>query len=495
MAYNYISMPPFGWEMEHIYTYCNLTTGAKIFVDGSGLTGGMLGSKLILKVYDDSNNLISEVEIKTAYSGINKLTEGLKFGGKNDNFAVWLLTDVGEVIGQSYHHYSKIALELEDALDDIYFSINKDPRRGYGWWHSHWVFYCGEWVNRELWIDEAHLDPEYGTIVFCEERAAVLHMMTVINNCLKPDGVLNITFRWTGKEKVDIEVYRYNTWWVWQGHWQYMDSFNGTETGDTFLIDPDGPTEFGHLKPRILIKVYKYSTGELLDAVYVRTSGYWPLEVEPGNMYGLLEITESNLRSNNGEVWRAWYGDWSWWDYFDWEASRGAVDTKDIIAEEEARICSNLTTIKMAIKMLVKADQLLARVAYMEAEGFTVTVANNSDEYAYHMKMAKRYLLRGDREAAEGKPHRAISDYKSSWKNSMLAVKWALKSIEDSEGTADPGEEQLWPDVDADCPFVCDGPGCKKYGWFKGPWWLWFYMAFGHEDGWKHGQSSGCTFC
>jgi hypothetical protein len=516
MAYNYISTPPFGWEMKHIYTYCNVTYGSEIFIDASGLPGGMFGSKLILKTYDSSNKLISEVEIPTAYSCLYKLTVGLKYGGHHWKDAVWLITDVGEIIGQTYHHYSKIALELEDALDDILFSINKDPRRGYGWWHSHWAYYCGYWFTRELWIDDAHLDPEYGTIVFCEERAAVLHMMTVINNCLKPNGVVNITFRWTGDEKVDIEVYRYNTWWVWWGHWQLMQSYNGTDTNDTFVVDPDGPTELGKLKPRILIKVYKYSTGELLDAVYIRTSGYWPLEVEPGNMYGLLEITESNFKTNNGNVWRAWYGDWSWWDYFDWEASRATREDDDdddddddickpnkkcydktVASEEEARICSNLTTIKMAIKLLVRADQLLARVAHADAMGFDVTIANNSNEYAYHLKMAKRYLLRADREADEGKPHQAITDYKNSWKNSVLAVKWALKAFDDINGTEDPGEEQLWPDVDPDCPMMCNGPGCKKYGWFKGPWWLWWYMAYGHHQGWKqhHGKWSYGDSC
>jgi hypothetical protein len=331
--------------------------------------------------------------------------------------------------------------------------------------------------------------------------------MSVINNCIKPNGVMNITFRWTGDQKVDIEVYRYNTWWVAWGQWQLMQTFNGTDTDDTFTIDPDGPEEFGKLKPRILIKIHKWSTGELLDAVYIRTSGYWPLEVEPGNMYGLLEITESNFKTNNGAVWRAWEGDWSWWDYYDWEASRSSSTArcsdgsgsanynddcydKEGASEEELRVCTNLTSIKMAIKLLAKADQLLARTAYNDALGWSIGNDSNSDEVAYHLKMAKRYLLRGDREAAEGKPFRAISDYKTSWKNSMLAVKWAIKNQSDDSGTADPGEEQYWPDVDSDCPWVCTGPGCKKYGWFKGPWWLWWYMAYGKDSQWKGNGNS-----
>ena len=495
MAYNYIAQPPLGWEMKHIYTYCNVDKGDEIFVDASGLPGGMFGQKLVLKTYSGTT-LISEVEIPTAYSCLFKLEEGQKFGDKKGTFE---LTDVGEIIGTSYHHYSKLAREVEDAIDDILFSINKDPRRGYGWWHSQWVFYCGYWYNRELWIDDSRLDPEFGHMVFCEERAAVLHLMTVINNCMKPNGVMNVTFKWTGDEMVDIEVYRYNTWWVWWGHWQLMQTFNDTAPGESFTVDPDGPNEDGKLKPRIMIKVYKYSTGELLDAVYVRTSGYWPLEVEPGNMYGLLEITESNFKTNNGNVWRTWYGDWSWWDYFEWEASRcgnnneGGQDVdcydKDGASEEELRICTNLTDIKLAIKLLTKADQLLARIALIDAENYTANDEGNSDEVAYHIKMAHRYLLRGDREADEGRSFRAITDYKSSWKNSILALKWALKNVTDENETEDPGDDQVWPDVDPDCPSVCGGPSCKKFGWFKGPWWLWWYAAFGDGQPWKHGRN------
>ena len=118
------------------------------------------------------------------------------------------------------------------------------------------------------------------------------------------------------------------------------------------------------------------------------------------------------------------------------------------------------------------------------------------------MKMAKRYLLRGDREAGEGKPFRAISDYKTSWKNSILAVKWALKDQSDNASTEDPGEDQLWPDIDSDCPEVCTGPSCKQSGWFKGPWWLWWYVAYGTGTPWKNngpdivnGNQNNCWDC
>jgi hypothetical protein len=500
MAYNFISQPPFGWELKHIYTYCDVNNNDNIVIDASGLPNGMFGQKVILKTYSQ-NTLISEVEIPTAYSCLFTLEEGQKFGENNGNKGIWSLTDVGEVIGTSYYHYSRLSREVESAMDDILFSINKDPRRGYGWWHSHWFYYCGNWYNRQLWIDDAHLDPEFGHIVFCQERAAVSHLMSVINNCIKPNGVMNITFRWTGEERVDIEVYRYNTWWIGHGKWQLMQTFNGTERNDTFTVDPDGPTEQGKLKPRIILKIHKWSTGELLDTVYIRTSGYWPLEVEPGNMYGLLEIMESNFKTNNGNVWRAWYGDWSWWDFFMWEASRGpcgngntngTINQKDDCYdkvganEEEVRICSNLTKIKIAIKLLVKADQLIAKVAYADALDFDVNITDNTDEFDFHQKMAKRYLLRGDREAVQGRPYRAISDYKSSWKNSILAVKWALKNIADSNNTEDPGDEQLWPDVDPDCPSVIQRPGGHKdYGWYKGPWWLWWYMAYGTTSQWE----------
>ncbi|MHC4750642.1 MAG: PKD domain-containing protein [Planctomycetota bacterium] len=502
MAYNYISQMPMGWEMKHLYTFCNVTPNSEIFVDASGLPTGMFGTKLVLKVYNDDNELISETEIPTAWSVLFKLQPGQMFGGGKKSSKVWLVTAVGAIEGLVYQHQSRLAVQVEDALDDILFSINKDPRRGYGWWHSHWVFFCGDWYNRQLWIDDGRLDPVYGSIVFCEERNAVLHLMTVINNVLKPNGVLNMTFRWTGDQMVDIEVYRYNTWWVWWGNWELMQTINETDTNDTFTVDPDGPTNFGKLKPRILIKMFKYDTGELLDAVYIRTSGYWPLELEAGNMYGHLEVVESNLKSNNGKVWRSWQGDWSWWDYFDWETSRAGGESgcgwmnkkcsdPELAAEEIARIGGNLTRIKMAIDLLVKADYYLANLAYLDAQNATVADSANDDEYAYHLKMAKRYMLRAAREADEGRPFRAISDYKTSWKNSILAVKWALKSTEDPDGTEDPGEAQLWPDVDPDCPGVYDGPG-KKGGWFKGPWWLWWYVSFGSDCKWKHQDGFDC---
>jgi hypothetical protein len=621
LAYNYISQMPFGWEQKLIYTYCNVTKDSEIFVDASELPGGKFGNKLILMVYNDSRYVIEETEISTVYSCLDHLKKGQIYG----NFE---LVEIGELEGTTYKHFSRYALRVEDAMDSILFSLNRDPRRGYGWWHMHWVYYCDYWIMRELWVDDARLDPEFGTIVFCEERSATQNLMEVINNCLMAIGVHNMTLMWDGNEKVDIEVYQLGG--MWDSEWNLTDTFLELSPGDRFFIGykDDFNRSSYVLGKRILIKVYKYSNGELLDAAYIRTSGYWPLEVEPGNSYGNLVIISSTIRTtwgnyiqwgywgirgkgfwkhqfrtaldiingyqhvptraleyylciinestslsdlkylglwdalnilesnssddmydkaiehllstwfnlittgdqlvdidNDGNadmllstaieyfesilnnpssndddyadvknmcenineftnninynlpflgIWRPWYGDYSLFDSLEWETSRGCeinYNDKKCWNETEAenekmRICSNLTAIKLAIKYLVLADDIIAKVAYMDATNITVQNSSNQEEYAYHLKMAKRYLLRARREGNRGRPHRAISDFKLSWKNSILAAKWAMKSNEDPNSTPDPGEGEIWVDWDIECL----GNPCCSSGF--GPWWL-----------------------
>jgi hypothetical protein len=473
LAYNHISRPPYFWETRLMYTFCNIGSNSTIFVDASSLPEGMFGNKLILKAYNRSKGLLDEQEIPTLWSCLDQLKTGQEFGW-------WTVLEVGHKNGTTYNHYTKIALKVEDAIDNILFSLNRDPRRGYGWWHTHWAFYCGYWFERSLWVDELRLDPVFGSIVFNEERRAVTNLMTVINNVLKPDGVHNLTFRWDGKRVVDIEVFTYGVWWKWWEQWEHTDTFKGIKPGEEFFIGSRGYPLCGKLGKRTLIKVHKNSTGELLDAQMLRTSGFWPLEMEIGNVYGNLIIVNSTMKLGCGNFWRTWFGDWSVWDFTDWSSSRSPCPStvKDcwndtVAAEEEARIASNLSKIKAAIKMLVMADDVIARFAYWDAQNLTVVNASNQDEYDYHMKMAKRYMLRARREAGKGRPHRAIRDFKLSWKNSILATKWVIKNYEDPNGTTDPGEEQKWPDFDIDLD--CDGGLFYKH---RGPWWLWWYIVY-----------------
>jgi hypothetical protein len=496
LAYNYIAKPPFSWEMELFFTFCDVDPGETIFVDGSVLDEGKFGTKLILKTYDNGV-LLDETEIPTAYSCINPLLDGQKYGP-------WEIQDYVRKNGTTYHHYTNFALGVEDAIDSILFSLNRDPRRGYGWWHAQWVWYCGYWMQRQLWVNDSFLDPEYGSIVFNEERKAVESLMEVINNVLKADGVHNMTFRWDGKQTVDIEVFTYGIWWQWFDKWEHTDTFKGIKPGEEFFIGSRGFPLCGKLGKRTLIKVHRNSTGELLDAQYIRTSGFWPLEVEPGNLYGNLFIVDSTLKMDCGEFWnwlgfhddwkyskwswRPWYGDANQMDILDWGVSRGdcgwAIEDcwdNDTAAEEEARIATNLSVLKSAIKLLVMADKVIARLQFWAAENLTAINDSNMDEYEYHLKMAKRYMLRANREAGKGRPHRAIRDYKLSWKNSVLAIKWVLKNQADMNGTEDPGAEQTMPDFDTD--------DCGT----RGPWWMFWYqmnqfryrLQFGHFPNWQ----------
>jgi LruC domain-containing protein len=472
LSYNHISRMPFYDETKLLYTFCDVDYNETIFVDASSLDTGMFGEELILKVYSANRTLIGETTIPTTYSCLYQLEPGQRYGP-------WEIVDIGRKNATTYHHYSQFAIEVENAMDNILFSLNKNPRRGYGWWHTHWVWYCGYWIQRELWLGNSSIDPQFGSIVFCEELYAVQHLMTVINNCLKPDGVHNMTFRWTGKQMVDIEVYSYGVWWKWWNNWEHTHSFHNVTPGEELFIGSKGYPLCGKLAERTLIKVYKYNTGELLDAVYIRTSGFWPLEVEPGNMYNLIEITGATLKLGCGTFWREWFGDYNAFDYMDWQVSRAGCGwekedcyDEQVASEEEARICSNLSAVKSAIDLLVMADDLIARVAYWDAENMTANNASNQDEYDFHFKMAKRYMLRARREADMGRPHRAIRDFKLSWQNSILATKWIILSAADDNGTTDPADGHPHPDFDCDC--FCY---MNKYG-KDGLWWLWWYIKY-----------------
>jgi hypothetical protein len=132
-----------------------------------------------------------------------------------------------------------------------------------------------------------------------------------------------------------------------------------------------------------------------------------------------------------------------------------------IAAQEKDRVCSNITAIWGAIKLLVTADMILAQMAYMDAEALTVANLTYQDEYNYYMKQAKRYLYSGGREADAGRPHHAITDYKRSWKNSMLAMKYAFK-----QNLGDKIQE-FYDNCEDTCP-------CQ----YSYPWWMEWYLRW-----------------
>jgi hypothetical protein len=200
LVYNNINRPPFSWETKLLVTFCDLDYNDTVFINGSYLDEGMFGTKLILKLYNKSNCLIAENEIDTVYTCL----EPIKIGNKYGDFAVVSFT---KHKGTTYHFYSNYACKTEDALDHILRSINRDPRRGYGWWHQDWAWWCGYTYYRTLWLDEKRVDPQLGTIVFCEEQQAVLTLMEVLKNCLDPQGVRDITFTNIGDKKIDVEIY------------------------------------------------------------------------------------------------------------------------------------------------------------------------------------------------------------------------------------------------------------------------------------------------
>jgi len=476
-VYNYIARPPYYWTETLFVTICNLNSGDIIEINGSYLEEGMFGTSLILKLYDKDCQLINTTEIPTLATCIDPMEVGQTYG-------YYKILGFGKVIGISYHHYSKFALTTEDALDHILRSINKDPRRGYGWWYQIWVWWCGYTHFRELWINDARLDPQFGAVVFCEERWAVRRLMEVVLNCLNPEGVSEIEFEYIGPGTVDIEAYTTSDAW-WFTTWKWIHREFDLKNGDSFILNGSmcNSTKLGD---RIMFRVYDANTGEQLDIIYVRTSGLWPLEIMPGNIYNeYWKITNSTLiSSENSTCWAMW-GDADWWDlYFNfWSYPGGSrcgweVDEcyDPVVAnQEKTRVCSNITVIWDVIKLLMIADKILANIAHSDAENYTIVNSSYADDYKYHLKMAKRYSYSATSEAKKGRPHHAITDYKSSWKHSILAMKYAFKS----------NEEEIIEEPYDQCNDTC--PCMYNY-----PWWMEWYITWCNWENPNSEEICGC---
>jgi hypothetical protein len=477
LVYNYIARPPFYWSEKLLMTVCNVKQGSIIEINGSGLEEGMFGTELRLKLYNANHILIDSSSIPTTYSCLDYLEVG-------DTYGSYTVLGFGEVEGMTYHHYSYYALKVEDALDHIYRSLNKDPRRGYGWWHQIWVWMCGYWEFRELWIDDNRLDPEFGSVVFCEERWATRRLMEVVLNCLHPDGVWEVEFEYMGQDSVDVEVYTLKEDW-WNGTWMWIHREYNLNNGDTFSVDGSmkNATKLGR---RLMFRVYDADGGDFIDNVYVRTSGEWPMEVRPGNVYNdWWLITDSTLVIGDNYTQWKWWGDYNWWDiYFDLWArplSRGCgwnvddcYDTK-VANEEKERVCTNLTIIMGAMEMLVSADKVLAMMAYSDAENMTVMNSSYAMDYLYYMKQSKRFFYSAGREAAMGRPHHAITDYKLSWKYANMARMYALRSSSAED------LQEFYDNCD-DCYYCCDNPCGGDV-----PWWSDWY----DDDDDQNGNGNG----
>jgi hypothetical protein len=472
-----------------LLTVCDVKQGSVIEIDGSHLdegvfgTKGVFGNKLILRLYDSSYQLLDTSEIPTAPSCINPLKVGQTFGR-------YTVLGFGEEYGVSYHHYSKFALKTEDAIDHILRSINRDPRRGYGWWHQAWIWWCGTWELRELWVDENRLDPQFGSLVFCEEYWAARNLNEVVTNCLHAEGVTEIEFQYIGKGKVDVEAYTLNDTW-WNGTWEWIYRKFDMSDGDSFKLDSSMvPGE--KLGSRVMFRVYNAVSGKMNDIIYVRTSGKWPLEVMPGNIYNEnWKITNSTLLIGANYTWWHWWGDLNWWDlYFNFWSSGGSeggsstrgcgwkvenCEDPAVAKEEMERVCSNVTVIWGAIKLLMTADMVLAKIAYSDAENLTVHNSSYDDEYLYHMKMAKRRIYSGSSELRKGRPHHAITDYKHSWKNSVLAMKYTFKA-----GASDKVQEPE-DNCNDDCP-------CS----YNYPWWMEWYIKWCNWENPNNNNGCGC---
>jgi hypothetical protein len=476
LVYNYIARPPYYWSEKLFLTVCNVKSGSIIEINASTLEGGMFGTALKLKLYDSRQKLIDETTIPTTYSCIDHLEIG-------DVYGKYEVLGFGEVEGISYQHYSYYALKVEDAMDHILRSINRDPRRGYGWWHQIWVWWCGYWEYRDLWLDDNRLDPQFGSVVFCEERWAAQRLTEVVVNCLHAEGVWEIVFEYIGNKEIDIEVYTLKEDW-WNGSWMWIHSEYDITKGETFAINGsmrNGSTKLGL---RTMLRVFDSASGEPLDIIYIRSSGEWPLEVRPGNVYGeILEIADSTLLIGDEYTkWHGWWGDFNWWDlyFLDFYSSRGEsarcgweVDdcyNPKIANEEKARVCSNLTTIWAAMELLILADKVIAMGAYSDAENMTVTNATYAVDYLYNIKQSKRHYYQAGREQAMGRPAYAITEYKLAWKYAILAMRFAYKRDSSHEF------EEMYDEC-YDCYYCCEDP-CYPSVDMEYPWWVDWYQDY-----------------
>jgi hypothetical protein len=471
-------------------TVCDVKQGSIIEINASTLAEGIFGTQLILRLYDSKHALLDETKITTMYSCLNPLAVGQTYGP-------YKVLGLGEKEGISYHHYSYYALKVEDAIDHILRSINRDPRRGYGWWHQIWVWWCGEWHSRELWINDNLLDPQFGSIVFCEERWAARRLMEVALNCLHAEGVAEMEFEYLGKGTVDVEVYTLKESW-WNGSWMWLSREYDLENGDEFTISASARNT-SILGPRTMFRVFDADTGETLDVIYIRSSGQWPFEVMPGRIYNeLWMITNSTLLIGENYTWWHWWGDYNWWDmYFDfWSRGDSGSESKGcgwnveqcenpkVANEEKERICSNLSAIWEAIVLMVTADKILAMVEYIRAENMTVTNASYANDYKYHMKQSKKYYYQAGRELDRGRPHHAITDYKRAWKNAVMASRYALKRDMQDEF------EEFFDDCD-DCYYANQDPTypCVDFDY---PWWGdWYKDDDDDDDGNGSGPGGG----
>jgi hypothetical protein len=305
--------------------------------------------------------------------------------------------------------------------------------------------------------------------------------MEVALNCLHPDGVWEVEFEYLGQDAVDVEVYTLKEDW-WNGTWMWIHREYNLNNGDTFSVD-GSMKNASKLGRRLMFRVYDAQGGDFIDNVYVRTSGEWPLEVRPGNVYNdWWLITDSTLVIGDNYTQWKWWGDYNWWDiYFDLWArplSRGCgwnvddcYDTK-VANEEKQRVCTNLTIIMGAIELLVSADKVLALMAYSDAENMTVMNSTYAKDYLYYMKQSKRFYYSAGREAAMGRPHHAITDYKLAWKYANMARMYALRSSSDED------LQEFYDNCD-DCYYCCDDP-CGG----DQPWWSdWYNGGGGNGNG------------
>jgi hypothetical protein len=93
--------------------------------------------------------------------------------------------------------------------------------------------------------------------------------MEVVLNCLHPEGVEMVEFKYLGKDGVDIEAYTLQDSW-WNGTWMWIHREYNIQNGDTFSLDGSMKNST-MLGKRTMFRVFDHSTGDPLDIVYIRT--------------------------------------------------------------------------------------------------------------------------------------------------------------------------------------------------------------------------------